>query len=272
MTLWTEHPYGGYDSLNYEKLREWWELHAGDVNGVLIPGFWTAKIRPFELIDDMEQAVRNEGVMWIYQGPTPFKLADESSYQAAYRLVNKYIFFNRSKASPLPVVSLYPMMEARPYGGPNATTILLEAHHLSDVIADKVAIFSETRDLTYIGVNLSEKELITPNITIDDAPCLIAEIPWNDLLLSQAKGMILELELLIRYARWLDLNLSTSKALEAGRKHTRNGEYEMAASSLEPAIQRSYTTMFEDVVPLVDDVPPEIPPPPPVPRSRSGLV
>ncbi len=263
MTIWAEGSYEGYESRKYQERREWWSQSGGEINGVMLPGLWTARLDPFEMIDNMELAIRNDGVLWLYQKHDPFKLADEASYRRAYQLVHEYVFFNQSRADPRDTLTLFPMVEVRPWQGPENFTVLLEAHHLSKAISEGVALFTKSCNLTYVGANLSEIVLEDGDVRLNCLPCLINGVTWNDLMFSQAKSMVLELEILVDSAGWLSLEMPEAEtALDAGKNHIDKGELEEAKEILATAIDDGYALMFEQAIPLLDNPPPGRPEPP----------
>ncbi len=263
LTAWSEDTYGGYDTLDYKNRKEWWAREAEGLNAVLIPGFWTVKLGPFDLIENMDSAARDEGVMWVYQKHDPFQQADEDSYVKAYQILHSWIFFNRSEASPLPPATLFPGIDARPYAGPENATVFLETHHLSDAISEEVGIDINTTGISYFGENLTVKQISPSDLRCTDLPCILQGLEWPDLLACEIQGLITELKLLGKWAGRIGIEIGQDgEILEVGREHLAKGEYEDARSVLSAGLDGAYDATFDQIVPLLEEPPPDLRPAP----------
>ena len=267
-TAWSEQCYEGYNTLDYQGQKRWWSANATTLNGVLIPGFWTVKLDPFDMIENMERAARDEGLMWIYQHHDPFQRADEASYVKAYQLVDRFIFFNRSRPRPLPETILYPKVKAKPYLGPSGIGVMLESHHLSDEITATVEVLTNA-SLLYFGENLTVIQLTGKRVSHQDLPCLIAGLSREDLLATEVRGMLQELELLIDIATSLSIRIEGCViARENAVAQLEGGNQQAAKTILESATEEAYTVLFRDIMPLLEDPPSERE----VPPARAGIL
>ncbi len=258
VTAWSEQSYESYNSIDYQKQKEWWSQNSGMLNGVLIPGFWTVKHDPFDLIDNMEQAARHEGLFWVYQHHDPFQRADRLSYAKAYQLVHKHIFFNASTAHPLPESYIYPGVRARPFLGPQNTSALLEAHHLGHIVSENITLCTNTTEINYVAENLSQKIIRISDLSQSHLPCIIQGLSREDLLASEVQGMIEELQQLELWSTQLGIDIGKQgKTIQICEEHVERGEYHRAKSVLAGPINQSYEVIFDEILPLLDDPPPK---------------
>jgi len=253
---WTEETYGGYHGPNKAKMENYRRsFEERGLSGKVIPGFYTPIRHPWELIEDMEWATRLDGVFWVYQyDGDPYRLADEKTYGRAYELVNRYIFFNRSHAEPLPSFSLYPGALASPYKGPEGVSLLIRP--LGGVaFPEEIKVLTRSPSLTYIGRNLSILGLEDPNLTLPDLPCIISGLQSGDLLRTETLSLIREMGCLLESFNTLNLGRleSLEASLEVAKEAFAAERYEEARSTLAPIMEEAYDQVLQLISPAVEE-------------------
>ncbi len=249
ITSWTEETYPGYDRDYMMEMNDIWTEHG--LNGVLVPGFYTTWVPPFDMIVNMEEALRWDGVLWIYQHGDPYRLADEESYAEAYRVLDRRILFNGSEPDPLPIFDVYPGAEARPYRGPDGVSILLP-YDLRFTLDGELDIITDRTEIGYIGRNLTTKSLKHPYVDPKDLPCILFGLDEGDIIRTHCHSMIKEMKGLFEIDSRLSLGGLNSKreSLEIAESRIESGKYEEAWPDLVRLRETAYQRLMDIVWPL----------------------
>ena len=271
VTVWTEDTYGGYSEKRIDHLRDLLSRHG--LNGKVVPGLYTVALNPWRMIQDMERAIRHNGVFWIYQHDgDQYCLADEWTYSRAYEIFDRYIFFNGSTAHPLPSFGLHPGVEARPYRGPHGVSLLLRAK-LGVVFPDDVILLTDSQGLDYIGENLTVKSLGNPNLSFSDLPCIIYGLDESDLLATEVWSMVREVSSLLD--SYNELGFERMEALESALQLSLSdfdaGRYGEIKSRLGPIVDGTYEEILQAIWPTVEEAM-KSPRTSPIPLSSIGRI
>ena len=253
VTAWSEETYPGYEKTAIDNQKDIWVEYG--LNGIILPGFYTVQIPPFGMIINMEEAIRWDGALWVYQyDGDPYRLADEESYARAYQLLQTRIFFNKSRSTPLPIFDIYPGCEARPYLGPEGVSVLLP-YYLRFTLNNELVIQTDQAGLGYIGRNLSVKYLDKPIISPADLPCMLFDLNEADLVRTHTWSMIRELEDLTQTFADLGLGELTSaeSASTLANEEFESGRYAEARDRLIVAREEAYGTVMDQIWPLYLD-------------------
>jgi len=253
VTAWTEDTYGGY---NEERIGQYQKAFAEhSLNGKVLPGLYTVALNPWRMITDMERAIRHNGVFWIYQHDgDQYRLADEWTYSWAYELFNRFFFFNKSRADPLPVFQIYPGIEARPYRGPEGVTLLLSSHNMGPVVFDNLSLVTSASSLLLVGENLSIKTITTTTIPLSDLPAFIYGLSEDDLLPTEVRNTIRQLQILMKYYNMLGMPPLTGvqRTLNLSLQDYQAGRYSEAKGLLDQVGEEAYQKVLEAVWPQVE--------------------
>jgi hypothetical protein len=253
ITLWTEDTYGGYEEERVEYLRN--RTRMMGLNCRVLPGLYTVALSPWRMIEDMERATRHNGAFWIYQHDgDQYHLADEWTYSRAYEIFNRFIFFNRSRAEPLPSFYLHPGVVARPYVGPDGISVLLEPEPGLDP-GDEVVLITDADHLDYVSTNLSLRELSSNELSARNLPCIVHGLHHGDLPAIEAWSLLRELSSLLD--AYDGLGLSEMGDLDSMLEHALSdfeaGRYGEVQGTLAPVSDRGYHQILDVVYPLVQE-------------------
>jgi hypothetical protein len=250
---WTLDTYPGYNEKRMAYLRK--NFEEREIHGIVIPGFYTIRLNPWRLLEDMETATRRDGAFWVYQyNGYPYLLADEHSYAMAYKILDRYIYFDESKAQILPEFSIFPGAEARPYLGPDNITLFIR-HVASLELANEVSIASTSTDMTYIGNDFSIIPLSSTNLNREDIPCIITGLPKGDLVPTRALSFMRELGTILGYCRRIGLEGLDSIEAEYDLAviEFERGNYGEVDSKLEPLLDQAYAEIIDLIWPMVEE-------------------
>lgn len=232
ITAWSGLTYPGYDEDLVDHFKDVWRQN--DLHGAFIPGFYTVQISPFDLMVNMESAIRRDGVLWIYQRDgDPYRLAGPAEYRTAYDLFQRHIFFDGYEAEPLPVFDVYPGGEARPYRGNGSVSVMLPYDLMFHLEGD--LIFASERDeIGVVDNDLAGGTLRDGMLESNRLPCIVTGLAEEDLTVTHARSMIRELEDLLSACREVGLDLLEESAaeLDAARTLYQAGEFEGSREKL----------------------------------------
>lgn len=252
VTSWYEETYPGYDRDLMRSQKEKWSSLR--LHGSLIAGLFTVWVSPFDMIVNMEEALRWDGVVWVYQyDRNPYRLADEEAYRTAYRLLDSHILFDLRTPNPLPAFDIYPGGEARPYLGPGSVSVLLP-YHLRFVLDADVELIVDSSEIWYVGRNLTLRRLASTNIATTDLPCLLIGLTEDDIIRTEVWALLRELRHLTSI--YADLGLGELGPTKASLMEAENlyeaGRHVESRSVLVSARQDAYRAVLSTVVPLYE--------------------
>ncbi len=210
VTAWSGLTYPGYDEDLVDRFQEAWRQNG--LHGSFIPGFYTVKISPFDLMVNMESAIRRDGVLWIYQRDgDPYRLAGPAEYRASYDLFQRHIFFDGFEAEPMPVFDIYPGGEARPYRGPESVSLMLP-YDLRFNLEDDLVFVTDEDEIGVVANDLSVGTLKDGMLDSGQLPCIVFGLAEEDLAVTYAWSMIRELEDLLSVCRGIGLEVLEKSA------------------------------------------------------------
>lgn len=225
------------------------------INGRVIPGFWTYELDPYQLLFNMEYALRYNGTFWIYQhGRAPWALGTKDDYREAYRLLKDHICPNEPRF--LPSFYMYPGVEIRPWlvdGG--ASAIVNSAIGATDMglAFSNLELSPMVSDYRYVGEDMST--IVPRNNTIPlEQDGFIYGLKPEDLEATRAWGTIHELEDLLTILEELDLEIPVSilESVEDLHMIFEEGRYERAGDKANLSLDEAYLLAFEEIWPMVE--------------------
>jgi len=249
---WHEDTYSGYKKGKIDHNRKVFAQLG--INGRVVPGLWSLLIPPFQLLNHMEFATRDNGAFWIYQRATdPWILGPEEDYVTVFRLFQDHIWFKGSP-NPKDPFEVFPGVEIRPNLGPEGVSAILDRGETLRSAVCGIELSPTIANLTYVGENLSVKTLNRSHLTPDDLPCLVWGLTAEDLRAIRAWGSLRELEELLSVHSALELPelLAFHAALSDSLESFRDGRYDRVISELEPVLEEAYSTVLDQVWPLVE--------------------
>jgi hypothetical protein len=256
VTSWCELTYGRYRTEGIEGVQHFldlWEEYG--LNGKFIPGLRAHHI--FEkLFWNLEAAIRHNGAFWIYQhNGDPFAYTTEEEYVRMYQVFDEYFYFGTGDADPLPAFELLPGVGAKPYLAPDGTSSVF-LHTYEDDIPVGFTIATESRELVYIGENLSTVTLEGPNPVLrpGDLPCILSRLDPDDLIATEALALIRELEELLHLFGVTELGTppSATEALDLAYQDFETGSYGAVRSTLLEVRDQVYASGLDGIWPQVE--------------------
>jgi len=262
VTAWTEFTYGGYKVVHTGKTGgegvgffqdEFREL---GLNGKVLPGLRPSH-RLGKFLYDLGFASRHNGAFWIYQhNGDPFARVDPETYIRMYRILDEYIFFNTSDVFYLPGFDLKPGAITHPYLGPDGQVSVL-IYTFDEEVPFGFEIVTDSPEVYYVGENLTEVSLPGPNPTIpaSDLPCIITGLSEEDLVRTEARALIRELEYLLNTYESLGFAKppGTKGTLSQALTDYDDGRYGDARSLILATRNETYGYGLEAVSPLVEE-------------------
>jgi len=266
VTAWGEDTYGGYllgGSKGVDTYRRLFREHR--LNGMFLPGIGYPGPPNWNQLIAVEEALRDNGHLWLFQWGYPKKY--DQDYRRNFRYIHSYLLFNRTNPNPLPSFDIFPSVEARPYLGPkNVTSLLLRElppascrtcpYSFSPLPPDRNFTFvTDSQRVLYVGHNYTARTLKGPNpsLRLADLPCIIYGLDRDDLLPSQALSLIGEFEELIGLCEEVGVGepVLMRSRLEGALKAFGDGEFEGAVSALLGIRGHTYHAAMSDLWPRV---------------------
>jgi len=253
ITAWSGLTYPGYDDEIVSHFQELWE--EKNLDGAFLPGFYTVQIEPFQLIIDVEEAIRNDGALSIYQRDgDPYRLGTEADYRRAYEVLQDDLFSGDYDPDPLPVFDIYPACEARPYPGPEGVSVLLP-YDLRFTYGEGIVVLTGRDSTGYVGANLTRKHLDGITLSPADLPCILFDLGLEDLSSTHAASMIRELGDLLDLSTFLGFGVSDSlqAQLPLARDLYDTGRVTESRDLLLGARDGAYGIFFDQLIPLYEE-------------------
>lgn len=253
VTLWTEDTYRGYDEERIDYLRQAFDERG--LRGKVLPGLYTVALSPWDMIDNMERAIRHNGALWIYQyNGDQYKLADERTYSRAYNAFQRYVLFNASRANPLPNVYLYPGVEARPYEGPEGVTLLLSPRSGVSIQGD-LELLTDSDRFHYVGKNITITAMEPRNLTRSEMPCLLHGLSKEDLIRTEAWSLLREIDTLMGLYGRLGLERLPGIEDELGRAAAdfADSRYDLVKERLSFTVAITYAAVLNATWPSIEE-------------------
>ncbi len=256
VTGWNEQTYGGYKlggSEGVDTYQRLWAEHG--LNGKFLPGI-AGPPTWFDRLTAIEAAIRHNGAVWSYPGVYGHHQADD--FRKTHIFIRSHLFFNSTRASPLPEFDLHPGVNARPYLGPNGTVSLyLNPYGSGSRPPMNFTVLTDSPELVWAGYNLTTKTLRMPNPTLtpSDFPCIIAGLRSEDLLPTEVWALIRELSVLLQVYRSAGLvpPSDAQQALASAEQEYREGMYEEARSRLLGGRGQTYAYSLDALWPRIQE-------------------
>ncbi len=254
VSAWHEDTYSGYKKGKIDSNHAVFaEL---GINGKVVPGLWSLWLSPFDLLNHMEFATRDNGAFWIYQRATnPWILGSEEDYALIFRVFRDQVWFDGSP-EPKPTMEIYPGIEIRAnLAGDRASAVLDEGTAL------KLGLFDANLDLppdlppiTYMGQNLTIREISNGVLRAGDLPCFIWNLTEAELAALDAWSSIRELEELLAYYQETGLPGIdwTEAALDLSRRDFDDGRYAEVKSRLLNRMEDAFEEVMAQIWPLAE--------------------
>ena len=253
ITAWSGLTYPGYDDEIVSHFQELWE--EKNLDGAFLPGFYTVQIEPFQLIIDMEEAIRNDGALWIYQrNGDPYRLGTEADYRRAYEVMQDDLFSGNYDPDPLPAFDIYPACGARPYLGSEGVSVLLP-YDLRFTYGEDIIVLTGRNSTGYVGANLTQKNLDNITLSPADLPCILFDLDVEDLNSTHAASIIRELGDLLDLSTCLGFGVNDSLRAQVSLAHDlfETGRVTESRDLLLEARDGAYGLLFDQLTPLYEE-------------------
>ena len=251
---WHEDTYSGYKKGKIDHNNEVFSQLG--IEGKVVPGLWSLWMAPFDLLNHMEFATRDNGAFWIYQRATnPWVLGSEDDYVRIFELFRDQVWFDGNPGPGEPF-QIYPGLEIRPNTGPSGVSAILdrgEAAKLNLAVASPE--FSPgIGSYCYMGRNLSILERSSNLLTFEDVPCFIWELGPGDLDAIRAWSAIRELDDLLGLHERLGLPGLPEILVELNTsiRQYESGDYLHSRESALSALDLAYPLIMQQVWPTVE--------------------